>query len=72
MTSAVRLEEPIPISQKAHTDTAEPKTTKEAYNPYLAARREWDEGTGTSSAANGTGESWRSSVRWSLSLQSAE
>ena len=43
MTSAVRLEEPIPISQKAHADTAEPKNTKSEYNPYLAARREWDE-----------------------------
>jgi type IV secretion system protein VirB5 len=43
VTSAVRLEEPIPISQKAHADTAEPKNTKSEYNPYLAARREWDE-----------------------------
>ncbi len=43
MTSAVRLEEPLPISQQAHADTAEPKNAKSEYNPYLAARREWDE-----------------------------
>ena len=43
MTNAVRLEEPIPISQKIHADTAEPRNAKGEYNPYLAARREWDE-----------------------------
>ena len=43
MTSTVRLEEPLPISQKIHADMSEPKTAKGEYNPYLAARREWDE-----------------------------
>jgi type IV secretory pathway TrbF-like protein len=43
VTSAVRLEEPIPIAQKNHAHVPEAKTSKEAYNPYLAARREWDE-----------------------------
>ena len=43
MTSAVHLEEPIPISQKIQADAAEPKNVKGSYNPYLAARREWDE-----------------------------
>lgn len=43
MTSAVRLEEPIPIVQKNHAHVPETKTSKDAYNPYLAARREWDE-----------------------------
>ena len=43
MTSTVRLEEAIPIR-----DHAQPKKSPEAaanapYNPYLAARREWDE-----------------------------
>ena len=28
MTSAVRLEEPIPIAQAVHTDIAEPKPAK--------------------------------------------
>ena len=43
MTSAVRLEEPIPIAQKNSPHGPEAKTSKDAYNPYLAARREWDE-----------------------------
>jgi len=47
VTSAVRLEEPIPIAQKIHSDTAEPRASKAAYNPYLAARREWDERYGS-------------------------
>jgi type IV secretory pathway TrbF-like protein len=47
VTSAVRLEEPIPIAQAVHTDMAEPKPAKGTYNPYLAARREWDERYGS-------------------------
>jgi type IV secretory pathway TrbF-like protein len=47
VTSAVRLEEPTPIAQAVHTDIAEPKPAKGAYNPYLAARREWDERYGS-------------------------
>jgi type IV secretion system protein VirB5 len=43
VTSVVRLEESIPILQKVHANTAEPKNTNGEYNPYLAARREWDE-----------------------------
>lgn len=43
MTSTVRLEEPIPIAQNTRAETPETKTSKDVYNPYLAARREWDE-----------------------------
>ncbi|MEO8131286.1 MAG: VirB8/TrbF family protein [Bryobacteraceae bacterium] len=43
MTSAIRLEETIPTAQKIHGNAAEAKTSKNSYNPYLAARREWDE-----------------------------
>ena len=43
MTSAVRLEEPIPIPQKPHAQVPEAKPSNDGYNPYLAARREWDE-----------------------------
>ena len=47
MTSAVHLEEPIPIAQKTLAPQQEAKTPKDAYNPYLAARREWDERYGS-------------------------
>src|SRR5437588_8429653 len=47
VTSAVRLEEPLPIAQAVHTDIAEPKPANGTYNPYLAARREWDERYGS-------------------------
>lgn len=42
MTNAVRLEEPVSLS---HDETTEPggASTAAAFNPYLAARREWDE-----------------------------
>jgi type IV secretory pathway TrbF-like protein len=43
VTSAARLEEPLPIAQKTATHVPDAKTSKGAYNPYLAARREWDE-----------------------------
>jgi hypothetical protein len=47
VTSAVRLEEAIPIAEKTHTQVTRTKTSKHAYNPYLAARREWDERYGS-------------------------
>jgi len=47
VTSAVRLEEAIPIAEKTHTQVTGTKTSKHAYNPYLAARREWDERYGS-------------------------
>jgi type IV secretory pathway TrbF-like protein len=43
VTSAVRLEESIPITQEINASVAETKASEGAYNPYLAARREWDE-----------------------------
>ena len=43
MTSAIRLEEQASISQQSkHGPTPNP-TSAAGYNPYLAARREWDE-----------------------------
>jgi type IV secretory pathway TrbF-like protein len=43
VTSAIRLEEPIPLAQKTSAEAPETRTSKDTYNPYLAARREWDE-----------------------------
>ncbi len=43
MTSAVQFEETFPTIQEPQPKTADTKPSKEAYNPYLAARREWDE-----------------------------
>jgi hypothetical protein len=43
VTSTVQLEEPIPVAHKTRAETPETKVSNEAYNPYLAARREWDE-----------------------------
>ena len=47
MTSAVHLEESIPKSQKVQAADAELRNVKASYNPYLAARREWDERYGS-------------------------
>jgi type IV secretion system protein TrbF len=47
VTSAVRLEEAIPIAEKTHAQVTGTQTSKHAYNPYLAARREWDERYGS-------------------------
>ena len=73
MTSAVRLEEPIPISQKVHADTAEPKSTKsDVQSLPRRATRVGRKVRQPHHAVNVTGGSWRSSVRWSPSSQSAE
>lgn len=47
MTSSVRLEEPIPIARAVGPNSSEPKPAEGSYNPYLAARREWDERYGS-------------------------
>jgi type IV secretory pathway TrbF-like protein len=47
LTSAVPHEKPIPIAQTVDKDSAEPPPARVAYNPYLAARREWDERYGS-------------------------
>jgi type IV secretory pathway TrbF-like protein len=47
VTSAVHLEEPIPVAENTRAPRRETKTSKDGYNPYLAARREWDERYGS-------------------------
>ena len=43
MTSAIRLEEQASISQQSKHGATPNPTPAAGYNPYLAARREWDE-----------------------------
>ncbi len=43
MTSTVRVEEAIPIRDYAETKKSTDTSSIAPYNPYLAARREWDE-----------------------------
>jgi type IV secretion system protein VirB5 len=43
VTSTVRLEEAIPIRDHAEPKKSTDTSAKTSYNPYLAARREWDE-----------------------------
>ncbi len=43
MTSSIRLEETVPIASALEANESKPSASKDTYNPYLAARREWDE-----------------------------
>lgn len=43
MTNAVRLEEPVSLPHSGETAKPRGPSTAAAHNPYLAARREWDE-----------------------------
>jgi len=43
MTSSIRLGKTVPIAALADDHGARPSASKDTYNPYLAARREWDE-----------------------------
>jgi type IV secretory pathway TrbF-like protein len=43
MTSTTALNEPTSVTRPDEVDGASPLRKSESYNPYLAARREWDE-----------------------------
>jgi len=43
MTSTIALNEPTSVTQPDATHAPSPPRKSESYNPYLAARREWDE-----------------------------
>jgi type IV secretion system protein TrbF len=43
LTSSISLEKTAPIASPAAADEPPPSVSTSAYNPYLAARREWDE-----------------------------
>jgi type IV secretion system protein TrbF len=43
MTSAIPFEDPISVDGNAPAELPETHRQSRAYNPYLAARREWDE-----------------------------
>jgi type IV secretory pathway TrbF-like protein len=43
LTSSIRLEKTVPTASAAQATELHPDASKGAYNPYLAARREWDE-----------------------------